>query len=104
MYISEIASKDLRGSFLGVGPVYVSVGLVLTYLKGWLLNWRLIAWSCNAYTIIPFFLVFFLPESPPWLVSKGKNEKAHKALDWIYKNQPPYRVKFQPPNNNLLFL
>lgn len=36
----------------------------------------------------------FIPESPAWLVSKGKIEQAGKSLDWLYKYhaQPEHKV------------
>lgn len=62
--------------------------MVIAYLKGWFLDWRTVAWMCNAYSIIPCILIMFIPESPAWLVSKGKIEEAAKSLNWINKNQP----------------
>lgn len=52
------------------------------------MSWRLVAWLANIYTILPAILVCFIPESPIWLVSKGKNEQAAKSLEWINKYQP----------------
>lgn len=72
--------------------------MVLAYLKGWFLDWRLVAWLCNVYTIIPVILIMFIPESPAWLVSKGRTEQARKSLEWIHKYQP------QPESKVTLFL
>lgn len=36
--------------------------------------------------IIPVILcggIFFIPESPRWLLQKGKKEEAHKAMMWL---------------------
>lgn len=69
--------------------------MVLTFLKGWFLDWRIVAWMCIGYSIVPAILIhFFIPESPAWLVSKGKIEEAAKSLKWIHRNQPQpeYRV------------
>lgn len=62
--------------------------MVIAYMKGYLMNWRLVAWLCNIYTIVPVILVLLIPESPAWLVSKGKNEEAGKSLAWLYKYHP----------------
>lgn len=62
--------------------------MVLTFLKGWLLNWRVVAWTCLGYTVVPCFLIMLIPESPAWLVSKGRIEQASKSLAWINKYQP----------------
>lgn len=68
--------------------------MVLAYLKGWIMHWRLVAWLCIAYSIIPAFLIMLIPESPPWLISKGRVKEAKKALEWInkYQPQPEFRV------------
>ncbi|KAF2882927.1 hypothetical protein ILUMI_23232 [Ignelater luminosus] len=88
VYITEIARADMRGSLISVAPAYASLGMVLAYLKGWFLDWRLVAWLCNVYTILPVILIMFIPESPAWLVSKGRIEQARKSLEWIHKYQP----------------
>lgn len=62
--------------------------MVLAYLKGWCMDWRLVAWLCILYTVLPVVFILFIPESPAWLVSKGRMEKARKSLEWIHKYQP----------------
>lgn len=70
--------------------------MVLTFLKGWFFSWRVVAWTCLGYTVIPCILSMFIPESPAWLVSKGKIELASKSLAWInkYQPQPENKVRF----------
>lgn len=62
--------------------------MVICFLKGWFLHWRTVSWMAIGYIVIPLSLVVFIPESPAWLVSKGKIEQAAKSLRWIYRNQP----------------
>lgn len=88
VYITEIARSDVRGSLISCAPAYASLGMVLAYLKGWFIDWRTIAWICNVYTFVPAILIMFIPESPVWLVSKGKIDQARKGLEWFYKYQP----------------
>ncbi|KAK9753919.1 Sugar transporter [Popillia japonica] len=92
VYLTEIARADMRGSLTSSGPAYASLGMVLAYLKGWFMDWRTIAWVCNIYAIIPCILMFFIPESPAWYISKGKIDQARNSLEWIHKYQP------HPPN------
>ncbi|KAJ3618249.1 hypothetical protein MTP99_006269 [Tenebrio molitor] len=93
VYVTEIARKDMRGALLSFGSTFVALGTLLIYLKGWLISWRLIAWLGNIYVIVPFILQFTLPESPLWLISKGRIEEAKKSLQWLHKYQPP--LEFQ---------
>lgn len=89
----------MRGSLISSAPAYASLGMVLSYLKGWFLSWRTVAWLCNVYTVMPLVLIAFIPESPVWLVSKGRVDQARRSLEWINKYQPQpdrkvsYKVK-----------
>lgn len=83
VYITEVARPELRGSMISFGPTLASFGMVLSYLKGAYLDWRLVAWLCIIYAVVPIILVQFLvPESPVWLVSKGRIDDAKKSLEW----------------------
>ncbi|KAF5284929.1 hypothetical protein FQA39_LY16884 [Lamprigera yunnana] len=95
VYISEISSPNLRGSFLGIMQVNFSIGMVLVYLQGWIMHWRTVAWLTNLFIAVPIILMFFfLPESPAWLVSKGRTEQARNSLAWFYR--------YYPPNSNIV--
>lgn len=88
VYITEVGSPDLRGSLMSFGPTLASFGMLLSYLKGAYLPWRLVAWLATIYAIVPIFLVqFFVPESPVWLVSKGRIDDAKKSLARLYKSE-----------------
>ncbi|XP_043280516.1 facilitated trehalose transporter Tret1-like isoform X2 [Venturia canescens] len=88
VYITEVARPELRGSLMSFGPTLASFGMVLSYAKGALLSWRLVAWLSIIYTSVPILLVqLFVPESPVWLVSKGRTVEARKSLEWFYKSE-----------------
>ncbi|XP_019766739.2 facilitated trehalose transporter Tret1 isoform X2 [Dendroctonus ponderosae] len=89
VYITEIASSNLRMSLMAIAPAYVSLGMVLTYLGGWYLHWRTLAWVCNVFIIVPCLVCIIIHESPSWLILKGKYEQAKKSLEWIHKYQKP---------------
>lgn len=89
VYITEVSRPDMRGSLISSGPTIASLGMVIAYTKGAFMNWRLVAWINIAYTIIPVLLIQFLvPESPVWLVSKGRIEDAGRSLKFLYKKYP----------------
>ncbi|KAF5284927.1 hypothetical protein FQA39_LY16882 [Lamprigera yunnana] len=89
IYISEISHPNLRGSFLTLIQINVSLGIVLVYLKGSFLHWRTVAWLTNVYITVPIVIMFFfLPESPAWLVSKGHIAQARDSIAWFYKYYP----------------
>lgn len=87
VYITEVARPELRGSMISFGPTLASFGMVLSYLKGAYMHWRLVAWLSIIYAVVPIVLIqLFVPESPVWLVSKGRIEEARKSLEWLYKS------------------
>ncbi|KAK9875934.1 hypothetical protein WA026_011037, partial [Henosepilachna vigintioctopunctata] len=88
VYITEIARSDLRGSLISFGPAISSVGMVMAYIEGWFLSWRLTAWLCVFYSAISFILLMLIPESPMWLIAKEKNSRALKSLEWFTKSKP----------------
>ncbi|KAL3270533.1 hypothetical protein HHI36_021071 [Cryptolaemus montrouzieri] len=88
VYITEIARSDIRGSLISFAPAYTSIGMVLAYIKGWAFGWRITAWMCVAYSVAPFILITMIPESAVWLISKGRNDRAMKSLQWFTLNSP----------------
>ncbi|XP_055385969.1 facilitated trehalose transporter Tret1-2 homolog isoform X2 [Condylostylus longicornis] len=89
VYITEVARPDLRGSLISTAPTIASFGMIIAYLKGAYMNWRLVAWLNIIYTIVPvIFVQLFVPESPVWLVSKGRMEDAGISLAYLYKGYP----------------
>lgn len=64
--------------------------MLLCYLKGLFWHWRTVAWTANAYVLLLLGLLFLIPESPAWLVSRGRSTEALKSLQWInkYRSNP----------------
>ncbi|KAF5284230.1 hypothetical protein FQR65_LT00230 [Abscondita terminalis] len=94
VYITEISRPDVRGSLTSTCSLGASIGMVLVYFFGWYLNWRVVAWISVGYTAVFTIFLFFLPESPAWLISKNRTREAKRALEFFHKYQP------QPPGKN----
>lgn len=63
--------------------------MVISYAKGAFMPWRLVAWLSIIYTMVPVILIhMFVPESPVWLVAKGRIEDAARSLKFLYKAYP----------------
>ena len=89
VYITEVARADLRGSLIASGPTLASLGMVLTYVGGALFHWRTVAWIAIIFTVLPITLVsIYVPESPVYLVSKGRIEDAARSLKFLYSKYP----------------
>lgn len=87
LYISETAPSEIRGSlntlpqFSGSGGMFLSYCMVFGMSLTTSPSWRMMLGVLSIPSLIYFVLtVFFLPESPRWLVSKGKMVEAKKVL------------------------
>ena len=88
MYIAEIAPARLRGRLVTVNQLAIVVGalssIIISYFLSHTGNWR----AMFAYELVPVLLflvgLFFVPESPRWLLEKKRVEDARRVLEKIY--------------------
>lgn len=60
-----------------------NVGILLCFVVGMYQDWRNLA-RVGACLPIPFLiLMFMIPETPRWYISKGKTKKSRKSLQWL---------------------
>ncbi|KAL3618397.1 Monosaccharide-sensing protein 2 [Castilleja foliolosa] len=90
LYISETAPSEIRGRLNTLPQFTGSGGMFLAYcmIFGMSLlpspSWRLMLGVLSVPSLLYFVLtVFFLPESPRWLVSKGKMSEAKRVLQQL---------------------
>lgn len=81
--VTEMADSKLRG-FLVVGSfASYCFGILLVYILGATFNWDIVAFCGIVLPVLAFIALCFVPESPAWLVSRKKIEKARRALLWL---------------------
>jgi putative MFS transporter len=80
--LGEFAHAKNRGNYLGVLEISWNVGYVVAYLIGYVINtyapggWRFILVASAVPAVICLFMRHGLPESPRWLISKGRRDEA----------------------------
>jgi SP family galactose:H+ symporter-like MFS transporter len=87
VYISEVAPANARGWQVSLFQLAITVGILLAYLVDYafagIQGWR---WMFGL-AVIPAAIfgagMFFLPESPRWLLRRGQNETARAMLERI---------------------
>ncbi|MCL7049311.1 hypothetical protein MKW94_014383 [Papaver nudicaule] len=87
VYISETSPPEIRGllntlpQFTGSGGLFLSYCMVFGMSLMTAPSWRLMLGVLSVPSFFYFaFTVFFLPESPSWLVSQGKTLEAKHVL------------------------
>merc|ERR1712198_54246 len=81
VYNAEIAHPDLRGSLGTIMSNMFAFGSIYTYLIGYLVSsWRMVAWLQLIPTCFLGITVLFIPDSPYWLVEKGREAEARESL------------------------
>lgn len=108
IYISEIAIPEKRGTLVSLYQLAVTIGFLLAYLINYFIlknatsddatagawgdklfhseYWRGML-GCETIPDLLFLIViFFIPESPRWLIVKGREDKASNILLRIFKS------------------
>lgn len=88
MYIAELAPAAHRGRLVTMNNLAVTFGQVVAYIIGWLFTeygdpltgWRWIVGLGAVPAGIQCFLLFFMPETPRWLVQAGKSSAARLVI------------------------
>ena len=104
MYIAEIAPSHIRGRFVSLNQMTIVIGILLAQIVNLLIaenvpegasdrfiaaswngrmGWRWMFWACGVPSVLFFLFVFFIPESPRWLLKVGKAEGAYPVLEKI---------------------
>lgn len=105
MYISEISPANKRGTLVSFNQFAITIGIFLAYVFDYFLinlgqeSWRYMLGVPALFGIIfLLYLIFSFPESPRWLLAKGKKDDAVEILNKIggdsyVKNELPEMEK-----------
>jgi SP family sugar:H+ symporter-like MFS transporter len=99
LYISEVAPANIRGRLSTVQQVMIITGLTAAFLVNYFLAqsaggslgdvggisaWRWMYLAQAVPAVVFLVCLFFIPESPRYLVSKGRSEEARKVLTSLF--------------------
>lgn len=104
LFISEFAPAKVRGSLVAVYQLAITLGIVLAYgSNALLLNlnpslaesalfgqlsgsqiWRLMFLAMAVPSVLFLLMMLLVPESPRWLMGRGKSKKALTVLQQVY--------------------
>ena len=123
IYISEVSPAKIRGTLVSLYQLAVTVGFLLAYLMNWMIDsnidpsisgdvtlwqkimhteaWRGMLGSETVPALLFFFIIFFIPESPKWLIVNGKINKASLVLSKIYATDEEVKEEINVTNASL---
>lgn len=94
MYLSEVSPPAVRGKFVAIYQLAIVLGILSAQIANWLIakpvipgedilnswngqmGWRWMFWAPAFPAIAYLLLSFIVPESPRWLISKTRYDKA----------------------------
>lgn len=80
VYIAEISTSTLRGT-LGAGvQLSITLGILAAYSAGLFFEWTIMGALGLIPPVLTFLLLCLVPETPRWLLMKGKKADAVAAL------------------------
>ncbi|XP_063629859.1 facilitated trehalose transporter Tret1-like [Cydia splendana] len=83
MYASEIASKEVRGSLGTFLQIFSSLGILIMLCAGPFLEYFTLNVMMLTFAVVTLVPMFFLPDSPYFLYSKGRTDEALKVLLYL---------------------
>ncbi len=122
IYISEVSPARIRGTLVSLYQLAVTAGFLLAYMANWGIDsninteiaseslwyrvfnteaWRGMLGSETIPALLFFFIIFFIPESPRWLITKGRTSKASNVLSRIYNDKAEIESQIRTTRESL---
>jgi SP family arabinose:H+ symporter-like MFS transporter len=92
LYIAEISPARIRGAMVSLNQIAILVGMFFSYLANawiagfgdatWLIEtgWRIMFGAMAVPSILFLLFTFTIPESPRWLLKRGRDKEARVVL------------------------
>lgn len=122
IYISEVAVASKRGTLVSMYQLAITAGFLLAYLANWWILdisqstrfpsdsmnlllvdecWRGMFGSETFPALLFLIVIFFIPESPRWLITRGKGDKAAAILQRIYASENEARKQMEATQESI---
>ncbi|XP_050054280.1 proton myo-inositol cotransporter-like isoform X1 [Aphis gossypii] len=108
-YAGEVCEPKLRGALTSALNIFYYGGsITLTTLYSYNMQWRLTVLITTVFPILTIIILIATPDSPIWLLARGKHSKAHRNLSRLRgkvsyekcENEFQEMVRYNVPSNN----
>ncbi|KAF5284560.1 hypothetical protein FQR65_LT02386 [Abscondita terminalis] len=101
-YVAEITQPYVRGLLAPLNSVMITIGLIVQFGMATFLSWRNTAAVSGTIPILACLLLFFVPESPHWLIMHKRLSEAQKSLAWLrgWTTTETVKTEFEKMCNN----
>jgi sugar porter (SP) family MFS transporter len=93
LYLSEIAPTAIRGAITSLNQMMIVSGILLAYIVNAALassqNWRLMLGLAAVPSVVLFFGMLFMPETPRYLVHAGEEDTAREVIEDLPGDDEP---------------
>ena len=90
LYLAEIAPENIRGSMVAIYQLMITIGILVAFLSDTAFsysgNWHWMLGIIGIPGALFFMAVFTLPDSPRWLMMRGRTEEATRVLTRLRGN------------------
>lgn len=93
MYTAEIAQSDIRGTLGSYFQLMMVTGILFVYAVGMKVNVFVLSVISACIPLIFGAIFVFMPETPLYLISKGKKEEAIRSLQWLRGSSYDYSTE-----------
>ncbi|XP_022827727.1 facilitated trehalose transporter Tret1-like [Spodoptera litura] len=83
MYIGEIAETSIRGSLGAFFQLFLTVGILFTFVVGGWTHWRTLSIISAVFPVLLVAVFWWMPETPQYLLGKNRRRDAEKSLRWL---------------------
>ncbi len=90
LYISEISPTKIRGALVSLNQLMIAIGGKVSYLSDYIIAddgnpfcWRRMFYVGFFPAVLMLIGMFFLPETPRWLIAKGYEKKGRMILEKV---------------------
>lgn len=80
--ISEISAPKYRGLLLVGISLAIALGVLLSHTLGTFFHWQTTALISCVFPFVCLCIISQVPESPSWLISRGRFDEAKKSFQW----------------------